>query len=225
MKFITNRLLKSFLFVAILASAAQHAVAIDGDIDAKAGLGLKQYCQHWKTLAAYPAAAHHAALVGTDTDLLLKGMRANSNAEYVAFAKAGIKAIVGPWIDGLLLADNKFVVTDVTVASLSIAGRAPAVSRLRSVFKAKLLDVIEEAAIAVPVATSGNHKALKIVRNAVNQAVANAVTGWLTTLGGAAIGDGDNLLDKAIAGAAVNPPPDQTKGAFKTAIENLIKTF
>jgi hypothetical protein len=224
MKFITNRLLKSFLFVAILASATQHAVAIDGDIDAKAGLGLKQYCQHWKTLAAYPAAAHHAALANTDTDFLLKGIRANSNAEYVAFAKAGIKAIVGPWIDGLLVGKGKFLVSDVTTVSLARAGVNPG-NRFKNTFKAKLLDVIEEAAIAVPVATSGNHKALKIVRNAVNQAVANAVTGWLTTLGGAAIGDGDNLLDKAIAGAAVNPPPDQTKGAFKTAIENLIKTF
>lgn len=171
------------------------------------------------------AASALPALLGTDTLLLVEGITDGNNDKYVALAKNGIKAIVGPWIDGLLVADIKFVVTGVTVASLSIAGRAAAANRLRSVFKAKLLDVIEKAAIAVPVATSGNHKALKIVRNAVNQAVADEVKVWLTTLGGATIADGDNLLDKAIAAGAVNPPLNQTKGAFKTAIENLIKTF
>ncbi len=221
MKFITNRLLKSFLFVAILASAAQHAVAIDGDIDAKAGLGLKQYCQHWKTLAAHPVALHHVALAGTDTDLLLKGMTAHSNAEYVVFAKAGIKAIVDLWIDSLLVGNGKFLVNGVTTVSLGIADVNPG-NRFKNTFKAKLLDVIEKAAIAVPVATSGNYKSLKIARNAVNQAVANAVTGWLTTLG---VADGGQFLYSPIAGGVVNPPLDRTKGAFKTAIENLIKTF
>ncbi len=221
MKFITNRLLKSFLFVAILASAALHAVAIDPDIDAKAGLGLKQYCQHWKTLAAHPAAAHHAALGGTDTDLLLKGMRANSNAEYVAFAKNGIKAIVDPWIDSLFAGNGKFLVKAVAPASLGIDGVNPA-NRNKSTFKAKLLDVIDKAAIAVPVATSGNHKALKTARNAVNQAIADAVLVWLTSIGGA---DGAAFLNNNPVVLVRNPVADRTKRAFKTAIENLIKTF
>jgi len=214
MKFITNRLLKSFLFVAILASAAQHAVAIDADIDAKAGLGLKQYCQHWKTLAAHPVAAHHAALAGSDTDLLLKGMTACSNAEYVVFAKAGIKAIVDPWIDSLLVGNGKFLVNTVTTVSLGIGGIDPT-NRTKGTFKAKLLDIIEKAAIAVPVATGGNYKALKTTRDAVNQAVADAVLVWLTSIGGA---DGAVFLNN-------NPVADRNKGTFKTAIENLIKTF
>ena len=221
MKFIINRLLRSFLFVAILASAAQHAVAIDADIDAKAGLGLKQYCQHWKTLAAHPVAPHHAALAGSDTDLLLKGMTAHSNAEYVVFAKAGIKAIVGPWVDSLLAGNGKFLVNTVAPLSLAIGVLNPG-NRIKSTFKAKLLDVIEKAVIVVPVATSGNHKALKIVRNAVNQAVADEVLVWLTSIGGA---DGANFLNSPAAVGVVNPPLDQTKGAFKTAIQNLIKTF
>ena len=148
-------------------------------------------------------------------------MTAHFNAEYVVFAKAGIKAIVDPWIDSLVVGNRKFLVNGVTTVSLGIGGVDPT-NRTKATFKAKLLYVIDKAAIAVPVATSGNHKALKTTRNAVNQAVADAVLAWLTSIGG---DDGAVFLNNNPVVLACNPVADRIKRTFKTAVENLIKTF
>ena len=126
-----------------------------------------------------------------------------------------------PWIDSLFAGNGKFLVNTVTTVSLGTGGVDP-LNRTKGTFKAKLLNVIENAAIAVPVAISGNHKALKTARNAVNQAIADAVLVWLTSIGGA---DGDAFLNNNPVVLVRNPVADRTKGAFKTAIENLIKTF
>ena len=171
-----------------------------------------------------PAHHDHLAPLGviTDTDYLLQGITDGNNDKYVAFAKAGIKAIVGPWIDSLLAGNIRFLEADPT--AVSIPGGTEKNRKKRDAFKLKLAEIIENVPLAgMPGASAdATLRNLKVTKTAVSTEIIRVVNDWIDTLPL----NGGNLIAVTVkhdgnAGA----PADQTPAAFKTAVENLIKTF
>ena len=173
-----------------------------------------------------PAGKAHlqVGFVGTDTDLLVEGIADGNNDKYVAFAKAGIKAIVGPWINSLLAGNVAFLAKD---PGAGVVGVNAAARKTRDAFKQKLEEKIDGVLlVGMPVASANAAlRSLKATKAAVNAEIIRVVNAWIETLpvqgGGANFFIDAAVKNDGLAGA----PNGRTKAAFKTAIENLIKTF
>ena len=217
-----NKILSAgFVAAAVLLNAGSAAIAIDPDIHAKTGLGLKQYCQHWKNLAAGHGAAlaHHGPLGGTDTDELLQDVGVAHCPTYVAAelvrAKArGLAAInaLGNAGDALVDAaggpgaDGVAAPAGVTVGDFA--------ANFNAAFDAVLL--ARQVVIAGGV-VSPSHRHINDAIEAVDLAFQAAIAPWLAATGAATtdgvrdgviqailnavdhIGMGDNSMARIIA--------------------------
>jgi hypothetical protein len=170
-----------------------------------------------------PAGKAHlqVGFVGTDTDLLVEGITDGNNNKYVAFAKAGIKTIVDPWIEGLLVSNNRFLEADPTAAL--ILGGSEKNRKKRDAFKLKLAEVIDNVALGgVAPSVDATFRNLKVTKTAVSAEIIRVVNAWIDSLPVS----GGNLIVAAVKhDGLLGAPANQTPAAFKTAIENLIKTF
>jgi hypothetical protein len=212
-----KKYIKTTFLVIVAACAASSLTAMEPEFE-KANLTtarLKGSEYKRQAASALPA------LLGTDTMLLVEGITDGNNDKYVAFAKAGIKGIVGPWIDGLLVANNAFLAKD-PGAGVTV-GATSGTRRKKNNFKLKLDEIIDTAALGgVAQPADAKLRSLKVTKDAVNAEIARVVNVWIDTLPV----NGGNLIvvgvkHDGLAGA----PTDQTPAAFKTALENLIKTF
>ena len=219
----------SFLLSFIL-SIACSLTAMDPEFQALNPTQAKMLgTKYKKDAAAVPAAVHHTHLAPfgakTDTDYLLQGITDGNNDKYVAFAKVGIKAIVATWIDGLLAGNNAFLAKDPGFGV--IAGGDDVARKTRDAFKQKLAEKIDGVPLvgmpgASPDATLRNLKATKA---AVNAEIIRVVNDWIETLP-VQSGAGNFFIDVTVRNNGLAGAPNgKTKAAFKTALENLIKTF
>jgi hypothetical protein len=203
----------SSIIVAILLSQHTNA-AIDVELADKNLLQVQKLGSQFKRerdVAALlpPKEAHHdAALEATDTDLLVKAAHNHINADYLKFAKAGIIAIVIPWVTQLsgFGANSKLVIRT--------AGG--------NMEKKEFTDALEltiNKVISFTVPLDKKLPSLKRAKDAINQEIADAVKAWVDTL---LVGN-TKFLFHPLAGA--NRPLGQSRDHFKTKIEEMIKTF
>jgi len=198
-----NKILSAgFVAAAVLLNAG--SAAIDADINAKAGLGLKQYCQHFKNLAAHAAAAHHAILGGTDTDELLQDVGVTHCPTYVAAelvrAKArGLAAInaLGAAADALVDAVGGAGANGVAApANVTVGGFA---ANFNAAFDAGL--AAHPVAIPGGVASASHHD-IGLAIEAVDAAFQAAIHPWLAATGAATTDGGRDAAIQAILNAA-----------------------
>ncbi|MCX7352745.1 MAG: hypothetical protein NTW22_05705 [Proteobacteria bacterium] len=192
-----NKILSAgFVAAAVLLNAGS---AIDADIQAKTGLGLKQYCQHFKTLAAAAALPHHGALGGTDTDELAQDHgQANCNV-YIPAEVVRAKARALAAIDALGTCGGGAGGIENLLAAVVAGPNQPAnptVGGFRAAF-----DAAFDAAVGVHGANilavgplANNHKAHGVAIEAVDTALQFALAPWLTALHAVGLGQA-NVLD------------------------------
>jgi hypothetical protein len=198
-----NKILSAgFVAAAVLLNAG--SAAIDPDINAKTGLGLKQYCQHWKNLAGAAAAPHHAALVGTDTDELLQDVGVADCPTYVVAELARAKA------RGLAAINSLGAPADALVDAVGGAGAdgvaAPANATVAG-FAANFSAAFDAGLAARPVAlpagvASPSHHDIGLAIEAVDAAFQAAIAPWLANTGAATTDGGRDAAIQAILNAA-----------------------
>ncbi len=219
-----NKILSAgFVAAAVLLNAG--SAAIDPDINAKTGLGLKQYCQHWKNLAVHAAPGHHAALAGTDTDELLQDVGVDHCPTYVAAelvrAKArGLAAInaLGAAGDALFNAVGGPGADGIGApANVTVAGFA---ANFNAAFDAGL------AARAVAIlggVASGSHRHIGDAIEAVDLAFQGAIRPWLGATGAATTDAGrDAAIQVVLNGADGNGHADNSIARIIAYIEAAV---
>jgi hypothetical protein len=192
-----NKILSAgFVAAAVLLNAGS---AIDADINAKTGLGLKQYCQHWKNLAAAAAAPHHAALAGSDTDELAQDLgQANCNV-YIPAEVVRAKARALAAIDALGTCGGGAGAGANLLAAVIVAPGQPADVTVGGFHAA--FDAAFDAAVGLNGANvlavgplTNNHKAHGVAIEAVDAALQAVLTPWLNALHAGGLGQA-NVLD------------------------------
>jgi hypothetical protein len=199
-----NKILSAgFVAAAVLLNAG--SAAIDPDINAKTGLGLKQYCQHFKNLAAgHAPLAHHAALGGTDTDELLQDVGVAHCPTYVVAELARAKA------RGLAAINALGAPADALVDAVGGAGAdgvaAPAnatVAGFAANFSAAFDAGLATRPVALPAGVvSPSHRHIGDAIEAVDAAFQAAIAPWLANTGAATTDGGRNAAIQAILHAA-----------------------
>ena len=167
----------SLIFL-LVSTLIKVNAAIDGDIQAKGGLALKQYAMVLKHRPL--PLAHHIALTGSDTDLLLKAVAENSNAKYVTFAKAGIIANLDAFLKLQIPRPINVSVFSGAMARKN-AGDGPTTpaDRTLSAFIVALTDIINGVASAAVVPPSLSFASLNATKKAINTEIATAVDNWI----------------------------------------------
>lgn len=162
-------------------------------------------------LGAHGAPAHRAGLAGTDTDLLVKAVTDGNTGDYLAFAKAGIKALITPWVRSFTnFGDN----SNLLVAALANRGKKDFIDALAV--------IIDGAVAAVPAPANARIATLLVTKNAINDAIVLAVHNWIDVIKPM---DGQFFQHDIHAGCVDNRPAGKSRNAFKNAIRDRIKSF
>jgi len=210
---------KSFLVLA--STSAIFSSTIDPEFETlnatQAKLAASNLKKQVAALSALPlVAVHHAGLPGTDTDELIKAVANGSNDTWIAFSKTKITTLISAWIKTLPKAGDTLLVNGVVAAADK---RKP--SRLISDLE-RVIDTADYTVVPIP--GDPNLSTLKRTKLVTVQTIVDAVNNEIDRI--LVGGDATNLLQSNIpAVRPANFPTDKTKGAFKVAIEALIKTF
>ncbi len=197
----------------------ESAIIVDADIQGKNGLALKQYAMVLKALPAAPG--HHANLVATDTDELIKGI-GTDNSAYIAFAKKGIKTALKTWIETVLLAagNNKFLSSKGPGGGMP--DKRPATFN-RNDFIAKLDTIIDGTATVALAPADAKLASLKAARTAILDEFVAEVTIWITTSLMAVNGAG--FVNGTVAVGGATDLVDRSRDEFIAAITRKIQSF
>lgn len=210
---------KLLLIVLMSLFVYLEAAEFDDDISSKGGLALKQYAQMLKNNAAQP---HHAALKGTDTELLIKAAYYHDNHEYLAYVKKKIIDLVRDWIKNLADCDENSEFLDIlTPIRINHKVVMKSIKFSKKNFIEALTQIINMV-ISDDVPNSPRIRDLKACNNAVIQKI---ITTFAVYINGLSENANNKLLLQPFGRNAYMLPVGQTNKAFSDAISFLIKSL
>ncbi len=194
-------------------SAMEDAATRDGLL-ARMGALVDAYtaAQHVQVDQLHLAAAmqpHHALLVDTDTELLIKCMQSGDMQPYFVQTKNNIKAKIDVFVDSLLAANGNFL-----AGGVMVGGHNQPANLTRDAFKAAMAGHIDTVHLAIPAPVNAKISSLARCEEGVHSEFAAALDAHLHTLLAA---NGQFLAGGVMVGGH-NQPADNTRDAFANAL-------
>jgi hypothetical protein len=166
-------------------------------------------------LAAIAVQPHHTLLAGTDTDMVIKGIRAGNMEEYFLHVKNKAKAKIDAFVDSLMPGNGDFLNGEVKVGGYN----QPA-DRTRDAFKAAVNICIDSTHLATVVPANAQLSSLARFEAAVQDEIINALQAYLDGL--SAFNTYSQFLNGEVMLGGPNQPTDRTLFEFLNSLRVAI---